>query len=322
MFVKEASPSQLLLKLAALKDRLHDDNPKKVNVIKDWYKESAGYYGEKSLDYYLSFLDEKNYLIFHNLRLPSGKYFFQIDLLILTSFYGLVVESKNISGELYFDSKFCQLIKAEDGKEKRLGDPFSQVRHQSNQLTSFFAANNLPPLQIEYLVALTNQNAIIKNVTGNHGEQHKLCRGANILEKIGKIEKYIAHDRFTSKDIKKIAKILLKNHTSPDIDILKQFNISKEEIITGVRCPSCSFLPMQNTHGKWSCPSCSGIYKDAYEDAVKDYFLLFGPQITNKEFRWFTHLYKRNTATRYLSSMELGKSGSNRGSIYLPAKKS
>ncbi|HJV16721.1 MAG TPA: hypothetical protein VJ546_04935, partial [Bacillales bacterium] len=30
--------------------------------------------GEKSLDFYLRNLDEKNYLILHDLNLPDGKY--------------------------------------------------------------------------------------------------------------------------------------------------------------------------------------------------------------------------------------------------------
>ncbi|MEH7224971.1 hypothetical protein V7112_14275 [Bacillus sp. JJ1566] len=53
---------------AALKRLLESDQ--RYQVINDEFgRRMYGYRGEQSLQYYLSFLKEKNYLIFHNLRL-------------------------------------------------------------------------------------------------------------------------------------------------------------------------------------------------------------------------------------------------------------
>ncbi|MFB4163278.1 nuclease-related domain-containing protein [Alteribacillus sp. JSM 102045] len=57
-------------------------------------KSAAGYRGEKSLDYYLSFLPENECLIFNDLRLPHKNYFFQIDILVLSTRFHLIVVHK------------------------------------------------------------------------------------------------------------------------------------------------------------------------------------------------------------------------------------
>ncbi|MGA5690485.1 nuclease-related domain-containing protein [Cytobacillus pseudoceanisediminis] len=70
----------------------------------------AGYKGEQAIDFHLSKLPEKEFLIFHDLRLSSGKHFFQIDTLILNHASALILEVKNYGGTLYFDPDSNQLI--------------------------------------------------------------------------------------------------------------------------------------------------------------------------------------------------------------------
>ena len=50
-------------------------------------------------------------------------YFFQIDFLIITLHYLLILEAKNYSGQIYFDDDFNQIIQTKNGEEKALPDP-------------------------------------------------------------------------------------------------------------------------------------------------------------------------------------------------------
>ncbi|WP_420490859.1 NERD domain-containing protein [Neobacillus drentensis] len=78
----------------------------------------AGYHGEKSLDFHLGVLPDTNYLIFHNIRLQLGKYFFQIDILLLNAAFALALEVKNRTGEYHFQKYLNQTILKYNGKEE------------------------------------------------------------------------------------------------------------------------------------------------------------------------------------------------------------
>ncbi len=74
-----------------------------------------------------------------------------------------------------------------------------------------------------------------------------------------------------------------KHHTPDHTNLLKKYNLSKEDIITGVHCTAFDKKPLIK--------------------AVKDYFLLIKPSITSKEFREFVHISSKDTANRLLVSM-------------------
>ncbi|HEY2419799.1 MAG TPA: nuclease-related domain-containing protein, partial [Neobacillus sp.] len=61
---------------------------------------NSGYQGEKTLNYFLGLIPEKKYHIFHGLRLPIGKYYFQIDAILLSPKLIILLEAKNNSGTL------------------------------------------------------------------------------------------------------------------------------------------------------------------------------------------------------------------------------
>ena len=60
----------------------------------------AGYYGEKSLDYHLSSLNQEKFDIYPGLRLSIRSQYFQIDSLVITTRFLLIIEIKNLKGEL------------------------------------------------------------------------------------------------------------------------------------------------------------------------------------------------------------------------------
>jgi len=118
MIAKERGVPIKLQKLEILLRRISFLHPKMPKIKEDYLKVKAGYMGEKSLDYYLSFLPEEQYYIFHYLRLPYQNHHFQIDTLILSPYFIPIFEVKNISGTITFDYNFNQLIRAKEGLEQ------------------------------------------------------------------------------------------------------------------------------------------------------------------------------------------------------------
>ncbi|KON88317.1 hypothetical protein AF332_16925 [Sporosarcina globispora] len=314
MIEKERGIPDYISKLEALIRRIPDTEPGREKAISELRKRRAGYKGEQKLDYYLSFLDEKEYKIFHGLRLLNGKYYFQIDTLVLTKKYAIIIEVKNWNGTIIFEPDFHQLIRILNDKEEAFHDPLSQAEHQQRQFKKWLRTNGYPDLPIEYAVVISSPSTIIKSPYKQISD--KVLHAHRLISKISSVEKTNPVERLNEKEVKKISKTLLKKHVPHKADILKLFNINHQTLLTGVHCPKCSALPMIFHWGKWHCSSCKAISTTAHHQALQDYFHLIKPRITSKEFREFTHVSSLNAATRLLSNMGIPFEGERSKRIY------
>jgi ribosomal protein L37AE/L43A len=116
--------------------------------------------------------------------------------------------------------------------------------------------------------------------------------------------------------MKKLSKTLLKEHKEEDVDILKQFNIKSEDILTGVQCQKCGHIPMTKSYGFWRCSSCEYTSKDAHIQALDDYNYLFGEEITNQQLRSFLHISSRTSATKFLRKLNYHYTGTTKNRVY------
>lgn len=69
MIIKERKVPLSIQTREALLRRLPPNHPKRPEIKEDLKIAQAGYNGELNLDYHLAFLPEKDYRIFHDLRL-------------------------------------------------------------------------------------------------------------------------------------------------------------------------------------------------------------------------------------------------------------
>ena len=74
MFVKDFEMPLAIQKLLSLEKRLNAGHCVKPEVTSELARRLAGHQGEQSLLYYLQQLPEKEYFIFHNLRLLSATF--------------------------------------------------------------------------------------------------------------------------------------------------------------------------------------------------------------------------------------------------------
>lgn len=320
MIAKECQPSIRLQKYEVMDGRIpwnHLIRPTFQTEYKNWL---AGYKGEKSLMFYLSMLPEEKYHIFHDIRLKLGKYYFQIDFLLLCSSFGLVLEVKNRIGEYNFQKDFGQTILKVNGAEERIKNPVAQARIQARKLKIWLQKHNCPDVPIYYLFVNSNERATFKIEPGNEQIIRTLCHAESLLEKISTIDNESNVKKLDAKDLKKIKRLLLSSHTPDNPDLLQHFELSPNEIPTGVHCPDCRFLPMKYRRGKWCCPNCNLISKTAHVQAIRDCFLIYGPSVSSSVLRKFLHIDSPRSMIRLIHSMDLTYSGTFRNRVYLLKK--
>lgn len=298
----------------ALLRRLINHPDKRTVLERDLKLRLAGFNGEKAIDYYLRKLPNNDYFILHGLRLKINLDYFQIDTLILTEKYALIIEIKNIAGELYFDTKFNQLIQTTpEGGVKGYQNPIQQARYQKQDLEKLFQNKEIL-LPIEYLVTFSKPSTIIK--TNSQYAISRIIHAQYLIEEIERLnEKYkmVVHEK---KTVKRMAKILIKLHCPETYDILKVYDLTQKDVKKGVCCINCGYLPMKRVYGSWICQNCGLNDVNAHISAIEDYFLLVDTQLTNQNFREFTYLKSDQTAKRLLNKMNLPYKGILRGRFY------
>ncbi|WP_010195703.1 nuclease-related domain-containing protein [Bacillus sp. m3-13] len=286
------------------------NHPKRPQIEQDLAKRMAGYKGEQSMEYHLSFLNERNYYILQGLRLHSPtNYYFQMDVLILTSKYFLIIEIKNIIGQVTFENHFSQFIRTLNGIEEGFYNPLDQVKKQKLRLDSFIESQKMKRPPIKSLVCFTNPQTIIRSDSRVKASQ-SVMHAHNLFSKLEELNQQFNSSIFTEKELLKISRKLLKQHCEEDVNILERYDISPDEIIKGVQCPGCSNIPMTRQNGSWFCNGCNTKYKEAHKATLEDYLLLFGPNITHQELKEFLGLTTNSTTSKIIYSLGLTHCGS------------
>lgn len=306
----------IILIMEALLRRLHPNHPSRSRIEEKLRLRRAGYYGELSLDYYLAQLPEKEHYIFHDLRLPlSNNAFFQIDSLLLSNRYFIIYEAKNHSGTLIFEEQ--QMLQTYEGLTESYPNPVVQVENQQYHLTHFIQKHLNISLPSISFVVVTNPSSIIKfDSRYEHIASQKIIRPSVIRQKSELFWKNYSKPLMGNADLQNISNLLLKLDTPLKPDVLREYQVKKSDIHSGVYCDHCKYLSMVRVFGTWKCRKCGRTDKMAHIQALLDYFLLVGDTITNRQFRRFLQFDSVSAATRMLGSLNLPFNGTFRDRKY------
>ncbi|AYV67782.1 hypothetical protein C2I06_13400 [Niallia circulans] len=160
LYVNPVKKDLKVRKLEALLKR----GDKHSSIKKDVSIYLRGYKGEKHLTYYLDFIPEKECFIIHNLRLYDGKSYFQIDYLLLTHCFFIIIDCKNYLGTLLFDTTLNQFTRIRNNQEEGYLDPLSQMKRLKRQLESFLQKRHFPIPPIKPIVIISKPSTIIKAI--------------------------------------------------------------------------------------------------------------------------------------------------------------
>lgn len=304
-----------LQKEEALLRELPPHHKKRKKIEQNIRKGRAGFRGEKEVDYHLSFLAEEDYFIFQNLTLSHEGHTFQMDHLVLSRWFALIIESKNIYGHLYFDPVSKQLIRTYENQKEGFPDPILQVQRQMKQFRKWISNHMVKSFPTYYLVAIGSPGTIVETKPGNEHIFDKILHAERIPAKIEELAESQNSPSLSAYQLRKLSDLLLSANQIPAFNIWEYYDIDPAELREGVPCPICSKVPMSRLYAKWKCESCGAISAIAHKQVIEDYLLLNG-RITNEQCRKLLTLDSRFTAHRILNSMNLNTTGNHKGRIY------
>lgn len=308
VILKGFEPSNLTLGLTALKKRLNQRCEKFPIIVDELNKHEAGEHGEQ---YLLSLFEmnrlPENTVILHNVAFTSNVQT-QIDILIISPCWCLILEVKNIRGVLSFNSNPKQLIRIkEDGTEEVFGSPEVQLKQYQFGLHSLLLNKGIR-MPIYCAIIFPFNNAIIKQPP----EKYPLLIGREIIQYIWSlpINKNIVSPHHVGK--------LIMHHLEPwePFPLCDYYEINKEWILKGVECPYCGTIPMSRTLRTWSCPKCKKNNISAHMQALKDYYMLISKTISSKEAMNFLQLRNRFEAVRIIKANSLKRTGATNTSRF------
>lgn len=313
LIIKPYSPTKSVERMSELVERLSPQHPQYTRISKEIGAIKAGDYGEEIV-----------YKELEQMKLPYPSYIFhkvfllaecafELDYLIITPYGAVILEVKNIIGELEFTTNPSQLIqRKDDGKITKYPCPSNQLNEYKYQLTQFFLQHNIS-VPILGVVVFASRNSFVKQSTN----EVKLIYRNEVRSYLRNlIEHHLALSKNEMEQIKDI--LIRKPSSSQSIPLIDHFSIPFKELKLGVKCESCGFIGMNKIIRTWFCPCCKKNNSNAHRKAISTYFSLCKGTITNKECREFLLISDRYVAKRILSNSGLVKYGKSSTTYYKP----
>ena len=280
---------------------------------------TAGYYGEKHLDYMLRIYPHNSAHALSAIRLKYKNFDFQLDTVILTNQRHVILETKNWAGELVYDPSLRQLIQLQVDRKVRYPCPIAQVEKQKRNLTGWFLENDLPVLPIETFVVISNASTILSNPQQDQLFTRKVLHVDLLHERLDTLFLPNTRKATPSSSLNKVFHSIQAQSFHRYEDILRKRNITQTQLITGISCEKCWQYPMIRQARNWHCTKCGHADRNAHIQTVYDYFLLNEMKpATNSEIRTFLNAPNRKVTYNLLKNMKLKMSGSRRHTLYHP----
>lgn len=315
MLLKNHDEPIELWQLEALSRRLPSNHKVKERIERDVKIKRAGLRGEKEVDYPLRFLDKKKYNIIHDLRIKDQNGFFQIDTLILTPKYILILEVKNWYGTILFGENSQVTRISDSGHEEGFSNPPLQAKLQRFRLQRWLDLQGLSDLPVTFFVVISFPSTIIKS-TPSHPIPKQVIHNNDLLFNIQALEQVYSVCKTDRIDIQLIGDRLIKAHTPSNLDVLTKYGIKSNELIRGVFCPQCHAVPLIRRNQSWYCQSCLLQSDNAHIPAFNDYYLLICTHISNRQARDFLRIDSPYVTKRLFQKAGFTHTGATKDRIY------
>ncbi|MBA2175114.1 NERD domain-containing protein [Halobacillus locisalis] len=303
--------------MEALGGRIHPDHPCSGEITEQILKYDAGFSGESMTDQFLAYLPP-HFKLSQNVSLHDGIQHFQMDALLSNQHFLLNLEVKNYKGALTFDLEHRQLFRQVDDRHDVFPDPFLQIEHQSIQLNRWLQRFDFPPIPIYSLVVLSNPySSYITTGEDRDGLKKKIVRAKGLPSVVSHVSKAFTHPVWTTHQVEAFVDLIQKEHSEYKRDTLQKYQVLESDLIRGVRCPSCSQLALKRKRDHWFCQHCEGKSQDAHYGLLREMALLFGREVTVRNFMNFALLDSRKVAWRLLKEACPEFYGNTKDRVYI-----
>ena len=299
--------------LERLIGRLPSEHRRHSFIQSELHRTAAGKRGENRLaSRFKEFRLDKPFHVLWDVNLKMDEWFVQMDGLLLTERCAIIIESKNISGKIYFDEKNGEFYRFDDEDVKTvMEDPQVQLRKNIRFLSLWFKKRKIS-LPIHGLIIFTAKKCEFITKPA----RTSICKTYQMPEMLLKIYEAFPQPA-TNFKLPKIKNTLLSNQTPfVGIPLCKKYFIHPGELRNGVYCHNCQSYTMLRVKRSWHCQACRHHDLLAHEFALQEYFTLIDTKITNEKFREFCGLDSRFVAGRLLSQFDLQEIGESKARAY------
>ncbi|MEH7272126.1 nuclease-related domain-containing protein [Neobacillus vireti] len=248
----------------------------------------------------------------------KDKNWFQMDVLLVSAKFILIIEVKNISGKLKFNKGSDLMTRELNDLEEGMDNPIQQVKRHHLQFNNWLKGHQFKGIPVGHLVVISKTSTIIETSPDNLQIFRKLIYAESLLDKIRELEEKYEKHRLPKKNLAHLSDTLLNEHTLLITDILQKYNLSQGELKPGALCLTCK-KTMEFISASWRCSGCQTISKTAHISAISDYFLLYNQTITRKQLAEYLEI--TSTQAKYLlECLNLPSSGTKRSTKYFLPK--
>lgn len=299
--------STKLVALRRLHRRMSINHPQYIDVKRDLY--NAGYGGEEYIDSVLSTIHFPiPHTIFPNIRflkknIPS----FQIDILVLTSAYALIIEVKNWGGKISFQD-IGQVLQKKDHIES-IDCPTIQPDYLRDNVQDWFNKHDFY-LPVHRVVILPDASTMIYDAENR--DIHFAKELPTIIRKLNNLPLQLREDQFFTLS----RKISHANRPTESHSICQQYKILPSDLLKGIFCTKCNGPLIKESNRVYVCTYCLYIPDNPFYDVMVDWFTLIGNQISNRQLRFLSGIDASYTVGYFMKKSQFPHSGMNKGTVY------
>jgi hypothetical protein len=234
IFYKEFSEDNK--QLADLEELLKKLKSKKRDLIKrDITYLKVGLDGEKNVNYEL-----KNTFIpmicLHDIRIANEDYIAQLDYVLVTEYFIMVVETKKLNGDIIINQagEFIRRFKNSYGKvikEEGMYSPIAQNSRHVRILEDMLKKNGIiKRIPVYSIVVIANPKSIINRTKAPTDIKNNIIKHDQITDFLQKkIKKEIPNEKMFESRMIEIAKFILENNTEITYDYYNKYGLTEED---------------------------------------------------------------------------------------------
>lgn len=260
--------------------RIPHDHPQKTFIEAQMNNMKIGYRGEAKL---LRFLEEVNFkqspLVIRNfLTRVHQKRIIQIDYLLVTRKYLLIIEVKNIAGHIQFNSNPPQMIRTLEGRPSQAMDcPFVQL---DRNLDGFIASLPDSKLPIYTSLVWANSSTTFDLPFEAPHLFLTLKKVPLMIQELEKLPDLLSNKQFNA--LKK--RIVQKAQSFQEQSFCDRYQINPLDLRKGLYCVECYQLLTKSIR-TWICTNCKLNATQFVDVNVLSLFSIQNPQLTITDIR-------------------------------------
>lgn len=295
--------------------RIPHDHPQKAFIESQMHNRKVGQRGETKL---LRFLEEVDFthspLVIRNfITRVHQKRIIQIDYLVVTRKYVLIIEVKNIAGHIQFNANPPQVIRTLDDRPSQAMDcPFVQLDRNVDGFTALQADNKLP---IYTSLVWANTSTTFDLPFKAPHQFLTLKRVPLMIQELEKLPDLLSTKQFNA--LKK--KIIQKTQSFQEQSFCERYQINPMVLKKGLYCLEC-YQRLTKSIRKWICPNCKLNATQYMDINVLSLFYIQHAQLTISDIRNHLPELQSRQVRKVLHSYGYTSTGNTKSKRYFKLK--